>query len=279
MQSTPLPCPNNPSHVRTAGGRYSTYGQLTGDLRRMLLNAIAYNKKHMDTDSTGLSKAVYDAAIFLQEKVRHFACVCVFVFVSSPTALRHLDSFYNPLISPVSSAVFTILISHLLSSLSSIVDSFPLLFLLNLLYPDHHPLPPRSPHLISSPHFIQLERLLNNFSVDVADKILRGQLINEERVKKEVTQIQQTFFLSSILEGKSIVSLFSTFLPLLSHLMPSVFLPSSHPPCRPLCPLLPISLPSLSLSLNFTAQNVARLREMEIDEELKKYRAEVRTAL
>ena len=36
----------------------------------MLTNAIAYNKKHMDTDSTGLSKAVYEAAVFLQEKVR-----------------------------------------------------------------------------------------------------------------------------------------------------------------------------------------------------------------
>jgi hypothetical protein len=33
---------------------------------------------------------------------------------------------------------------------------------------------------------MQLERLLNNFTIDVADKILRGQLINEEKVKKEV---------------------------------------------------------------------------------------------
>jgi hypothetical protein len=65
---------------------------------------------------------------------------CVFVFVSSPTALRHLDSFYNSLVSRLSSAVFTILISHLMSSLSSIVDSFPLLFLLHLLSSYHHPL-------------------------------------------------------------------------------------------------------------------------------------------
>ena len=80
------------------GGRYSTYAQLMVDLRRMLTNAIVYNKKHVDTDSTGLSKAVYEAAMYLQEK---------------------------------------------------------------------------------------LERLLNSFSVDVADKLLRGQLINEEKYKKE----------------------------------------------------------------------------------------------
>jgi hypothetical protein len=57
----------------------------------MLTNAIAYNKKHMDTDSTGLSKAVYDAAVFLQEKVRvvvsvYFSdrrgyCACVTVIL------------------------------------------------------------------------------------------------------------------------------------------------------------------------------------------------------
>ena len=60
----------------------------------MLTNALVYNKRHLDTDSTGLSKAVYEAAIFLQEK---------------------------------------------------------------------------------------LEKLLNSFTVDVADRILRGQLINEEK--------------------------------------------------------------------------------------------------
>ena len=64
----------------------------------MLTNALAYNKKHMDTDSTGLSRSVYESAIFLQEK---------------------------------------------------------------------------------------LERLLNGFSVDVCDKLLRSQLINEEKYKKE----------------------------------------------------------------------------------------------
>jgi hypothetical protein len=30
-----------------AGGRYGTYGQLVGDLRRMFTNALAYNKKHL----------------------------------------------------------------------------------------------------------------------------------------------------------------------------------------------------------------------------------------
>ena len=64
----------------------------------MLTNALVYNKRHLDTDSTGLSKAVYEAALFLQEK---------------------------------------------------------------------------------------LEKLLNSFTVDVADRILRGQLINEEKYKKE----------------------------------------------------------------------------------------------
>jgi hypothetical protein len=81
-----------------AGGRYGTYGQLVGDLRRMFTNALAYNKKHLETDSTGLSKGVYEAAIFLQEK---------------------------------------------------------------------------------------LERLITLFTIDVADKIQRGQLINEEKNKKE----------------------------------------------------------------------------------------------
>ena len=64
----------------------------------MLTNALVYNKKHLDTDNTGLSKAVYEAALFLQDK---------------------------------------------------------------------------------------LEKLLNSFTVDVADRILRGQLINEEKYKKE----------------------------------------------------------------------------------------------
>ena len=92
----------------TAGGRYSTYGQLTGDLRRMLLNAIAYNKKHMDTDSTGLSKAVYDAAIFLQEKVSfvllvlcyyHFAvshCSCTTLHYCAVLCCTMLFSSYYP---------------------------------------------------------------------------------------------------------------------------------------------------------------------------------------
>lgn len=30
---------------------------------------------------------------------------------------------------------------------------------------------------------------MNNFTIDVADKILRGQLINEEKFKKEVGDV------------------------------------------------------------------------------------------
>ena len=52
-----------------AGGCYHTFGQLLSDLRRMLSNAVTYNIRHMDSDSTGISKLVYEAAIFLQDKV------------------------------------------------------------------------------------------------------------------------------------------------------------------------------------------------------------------
>jgi hypothetical protein len=55
--------------ANAAGGSYRNYGQFLGDLRRMFANAINYNSKHMDTDSTGISKLVYEAAIYLQEKV------------------------------------------------------------------------------------------------------------------------------------------------------------------------------------------------------------------
>jgi hypothetical protein len=121
--------------------------------------------------------------------------------------------------------------------------------------------------------------------VDVADKILRGQLINEERVKKEVTQIQQIYKYSfyPLFSKENQLFRFSLTFSLSSHI--SCPLSFSLPPYHLAVLSVPSSQPlsllsiSLSLSLNSTAQNVARLREMEIDEELKKYRAEVRTAL
>ena len=72
----------------------------------MLTNAIAYNKKHMDTDSTGLSKAVYEAAVFLQEKVRVLESVyysdrrghCTYV----TTILVHYDTLITSYFNSVS---------------------------------------------------------------------------------------------------------------------------------------------------------------------------------
>lgn len=49
--------------------RYSKYGEFVSDLRRVFSNAIKYNSAHLASDTTGITKLVYEAAQFLQEKL------------------------------------------------------------------------------------------------------------------------------------------------------------------------------------------------------------------
>ena len=51
--------------------RYQKYSEFVADLRRVFTNAIKYNKAHLDTDTTGSSQLVYDAAIMLQERLEN----------------------------------------------------------------------------------------------------------------------------------------------------------------------------------------------------------------
>lgn len=48
--------------------RYN-YGDMIADLRRVFSNAKKYNAVHRTTDDTGVSQQVYDAAVFLEEKL------------------------------------------------------------------------------------------------------------------------------------------------------------------------------------------------------------------
>lgn len=50
-------------------GRYSNHGEFISDFRRVFANAIKYNGAHLETDSTGLSKIVHEAAVLLQARL------------------------------------------------------------------------------------------------------------------------------------------------------------------------------------------------------------------
>lgn len=49
--------------------RYKKYGEFISDLRLIFQNAIKYNGAHLTSDSTGISRKVYDAAFELQERL------------------------------------------------------------------------------------------------------------------------------------------------------------------------------------------------------------------
>jgi hypothetical protein len=49
--------------------KYQTYGEFIDDLRRIFTNAIKFNGAHLTSDTTGVSKLVYDAAIVLQDRL------------------------------------------------------------------------------------------------------------------------------------------------------------------------------------------------------------------
>eukprot|EP01038_Epipyxis_sp_PR26KG_P013845 gene13845-18568_t len=49
--------------------RYDTYFSFVSDLRRVFSNAIKYNEVHLETDPTGVSKLVFEAAKLLQSKL------------------------------------------------------------------------------------------------------------------------------------------------------------------------------------------------------------------
>jgi hypothetical protein len=49
--------------------RYTTFGQFLDDLRRIFANAKKYNVVHKDDDTSGLSLAIYEAAIFFGERL------------------------------------------------------------------------------------------------------------------------------------------------------------------------------------------------------------------
>lgn len=49
--------------------RYVTYADFVTDLRRVFVNAQTYNAVHLSTDSTGMSKVIFDAAAMYQERL------------------------------------------------------------------------------------------------------------------------------------------------------------------------------------------------------------------
>lgn len=49
--------------------RYVKYGEFIADLRRVFSNALKYNGAHLASDSTGITKLIYDAAEMLQERL------------------------------------------------------------------------------------------------------------------------------------------------------------------------------------------------------------------
>jgi hypothetical protein len=49
--------------------RYIKFGEFVADLRRVFSNAIKYNGAHLASDTTGITRAVYDAAKMLQERL------------------------------------------------------------------------------------------------------------------------------------------------------------------------------------------------------------------
>jgi hypothetical protein len=49
--------------------RYVKFGEFVADLRRVFSNAIKYNGAHLTSDTTGITRAVYDAAKMLQERL------------------------------------------------------------------------------------------------------------------------------------------------------------------------------------------------------------------
>lgn len=48
---------------------YNFYGEFVEDLKRIFDNAIKYNSVHRDSDTTGVSQYVYDAAIAMRSKL------------------------------------------------------------------------------------------------------------------------------------------------------------------------------------------------------------------
>jgi hypothetical protein len=53
--------------------RYTHYGEFIGDLRRVFANALKYNRAHMNSDSTGISLLVVQAAERLGAKLESLA--------------------------------------------------------------------------------------------------------------------------------------------------------------------------------------------------------------
>ena len=55
--------------VNKGARRYETVMELVVDLKRVFQNAIKYNKVHLETDNTGLSVKIYEAAQVLQTRL------------------------------------------------------------------------------------------------------------------------------------------------------------------------------------------------------------------
>eukprot|EP00981_Chlorochromonas_danica_P009874 scaffold2858_cov245-Ochromonas_danica.AAC.13 len=49
--------------------RYQTYGEFLTDMRRVFSNAITYNQVHLESDTTGMSKIIYEAAQMYSERL------------------------------------------------------------------------------------------------------------------------------------------------------------------------------------------------------------------
>ena len=69
--------------------KYENYYEFLCDCRRIFSNAIKYNAAHIDSDSTGLSKLVHDAAITLQEKLEGLIPMFTMNLVDKVEILRH----------------------------------------------------------------------------------------------------------------------------------------------------------------------------------------------
>ena len=69
--------------------RYENYYEFLSDCRRIFSNAIKYNEVHVDSDSTGLSKLIYEAALSLQEKLEGLIPTFTINLVDKIEILRH----------------------------------------------------------------------------------------------------------------------------------------------------------------------------------------------
>ncbi len=69
--------------------RYNNYFEFISDCRRIFSNAIKYNAAHIASDTTGLSQLVFDAAVYLQEKLESLSPMFTITLIDRIETVRH----------------------------------------------------------------------------------------------------------------------------------------------------------------------------------------------